>query len=87
MARLFPALTEADLERRLLRKGVDARAGGADQCSDCGRTPLIGEHVHRVGEAEVCELCRARRGVTPAASRLVHHVEHGVSVRMLPRAA
>jgi hypothetical protein len=87
MARLFPSLTETDLERRLLRKGVVARASGADCCADCQRTPLIGERMHRLGEIEVCELCRARRGVAPAESRVVHHVEHGVSVRMLPRAA
>jgi hypothetical protein len=87
MPRLFPALTEVDLERRLLRKGVDARRDGADQCADCGRTPLIGERMHRAGAAEVCELCHVRSGAVRGESRLVHHAEHGVSVRVLPRAA
>lgn len=87
MPRVFTTLTEADLERRLLHKGVSDRASGTACCADCGRHPLIGERMHRYGEVEVCELCRARRGGAPAESRLVHHVEHGVSVRPLPRAA
>lgn len=87
MSRLFATLTEADLERRLLHKGVTARASGTACCADCGRHPLVGERMHRYGQAEVCELCRARRGAAPAETRLVHHVEHGVSVRTLPRAA
>lgn len=87
MPRLFATLTEADLERRLLHKGVSARSSDSACCADCGRHPLIGERMHRYGETEVCELCRTRRGAAPAESRLVHHVEHGVSVRPLPRAA
>jgi hypothetical protein len=33
-------------ERFLLRRGVGELQADRDQCIDCGRTPLIGEHVH-----------------------------------------
>src|SRR3954447_14219667 len=42
-----PSLDEADLERELLRKGVVALRDGHTRCADCGRTPLVGEHLHR----------------------------------------
>ncbi len=42
------------------------------RCSDCGRTPLIGEHVHLYGPTDVvCELCRALRVDVPVSSALV----------------
>lgn len=40
-------IDEADLERELLRKGVGALEAGRHSCDDCGRTPLVGERVHR----------------------------------------
>jgi hypothetical protein len=44
------------------------------RCSDCGRTPLIGEYVHLYGStAVVCELCRVMRSDTPVSSALVNH--------------
>ena len=52
-----------------------ARASGrakrdAAHCSDCGRTPLIGEHVHLYARgAVVCELCRPRRRHPPEGSQ------------------
>jgi len=44
------------------------------RCSDCGRTPLIGEHVHLYGATDVvCELCRMLRPDMPVSSALVSH--------------
>ena len=42
------------------------------RCGDCGRTPLIGEHVHLYPSAElVCELCRMLRAQAPLLSAKV----------------
>ncbi|HEV2753689.1 MAG TPA: hypothetical protein VGV36_07625 [Solirubrobacteraceae bacterium] len=74
---------EADLERELLRKGVGALAAGRHPCADCGRTPLVGERVHRYAGAKViCELCRLLRAEPPEASTTVRHCEHGLTVRV-----
>jgi hypothetical protein len=44
------------------------------RCSDCGRTPLIGEHVHLYESADlVCELCRMIRREAPVLSAQVTH--------------
>jgi hypothetical protein len=44
------------------------------RCSDCRRTPLIGEYVHLYGStAVVCELCRVLRSEMPVSSALVSH--------------
>jgi hypothetical protein len=82
MARALPTLLPADLELRLLRKGVGALTAGRDRCSDCGRTPLYGEHVHRYGAAVVCELCSTLRRESPDAVARVHHCEHGHTVKV-----
>ena len=82
MPRVLPTLTPADLERRLLSKGVARLADGRDACADCGRTPLIGEHVHRYGDAAVCELCRPLRRRAPERTELVRHSEHGQTVKL-----
>jgi hypothetical protein len=83
MLRSVTALSEPDLERALLRKGVHARDLREPTCGDCGRRPLIGETMYRYGRDEVCELCRADRPQAPSDRRLVLHVEHGISVRRL----
>ena len=76
-------ISESDLERELLRKGVDHRAAGCEGCADCGRVPLIGERVYRYAQAgTVCELCRQARRARPESSATVRHVEHGLSVRV-----
>jgi hypothetical protein len=77
------------LERFLLRRGVGVLAAGRDHCVDCGRTPLIGEHVHRYGPraSVVCELCRPLRRESPEASETVRHSERGHTVRLTARAA
>jgi hypothetical protein len=83
MARSLPTLTSADLERRLLTKGVKALAHGRDACADCGRTPLVGEHVHRYDDGSaVCELCRPLRRRAPERTELVRHSEHGQTVKL-----
>ena len=76
-------LSEPDLERELLRKGVGALAAGRVSCHDCGRTPLVGERIHRFpGRALVCELCRPGHGGLPERSELVLGTERGHTVRL-----
>jgi hypothetical protein len=88
MLRPLLGISEPDLERELLRKGVGAREAGRHQCSDCGRTPLVGERVHIYARgAVVCELCRRHRRAAPERSQVVHHTEHGQTVRLRARAA
>jgi hypothetical protein len=85
-----PLASDAEqLERFLLRRGVGALAAGRDRCVDCGRTPLVGEHVHLYGPraSVVCELCRPLRREAPAASETVRHAERGQTVRLTARAA
>lgn len=82
MPRVLPTLLPADLELRLLRKGVGALTAGRESCADCGRTPLTGERLHHYGEAVVCELCRGRRRQAPDASERVRHCEHGHTVKV-----
>ena len=76
-------LSEGDLERLLLRKGVNARDAGGPGCAECGRHPLIGETVHRYERDTVCALCRPRRRAEPLRSAVVRHLEHGLSVRRI----
>jgi hypothetical protein len=89
MPRPLLGISEPDLERALLRKGVGAREAGRHHCADCGRTPLVGERVHIYARgAVVCELCRPRRHAAPERSQTVPHTEHGHTVRLrVPAAA
>jgi hypothetical protein len=88
MLRPVFGLSEPDLERELLRKGVGALAAGRASCSDCGRTPLVGERVHFFDhEVVVCELCRSGRGGAPERSEHVRHSERGHTVRLRVRPA
>ena len=83
MARSLPTLLPADLELRLLRKGVGELASHRDTCADCGRTPLVGELVHHYGPAAiVCELCRPLRRRDPERTAKVLHCEHGHTVKV-----
>ena len=85
-----PVPRPAALEERLLRNGVDALEADRNRCLDCGRTPLIGEHVHLYdagGPGIVCELCRMLRRDRPVASEIVRHSERGLAVRLSARAA
>jgi hypothetical protein len=88
MLRTLLGISEPDLERELLRKGVGAREAGRRQCSDCGRTPLVGERVHLYARgAVVCELCRPYRRKAPEHSDVVPHTERGHTVRRRESAA
>jgi len=88
-----PATHVEQLERVLLRRGVGALEADRACCSDCGRTPLTGEHVHLYGSSGharqriVCALCRPAHRDAPVASELVRHCEHGHTVRLTARAA
>ena len=75
--------TGKDFERLLLRAGVDVLAAERARCRDCGRTPLIGEEVHRYERgAVVCELCRLLRADAPESTERVRHSELGQTVRL-----
>jgi hypothetical protein len=83
MARTLPTLLPADLELRLLQKGVDVLASDRKGCADCGRRPLEGEHVHHYGAGTiVCELCRQLRRDEPQRTTKVLHSEHGQTVKV-----
>ena len=72
-----------DLERRLLALGIEELAAERARCSDCGRTPLVGEDVHLYeGGRLVCELCRQLRYEPPVSTERVRHAEHGLTVRL-----
>jgi hypothetical protein len=82
MLRTLLGISEGDLERELLRKSVGALEADRASCADCGRTPLVGERVHRFGDgALVCELCRPRRSGHPERSEMVAHSERGQTVK------
>jgi hypothetical protein len=85
-----PATHVEQFERFLLRRGVGELEADRDRCCDCGRTPLIGEHVHLYdgrSSGLVCELCRTLRRDAPVASEIVRHCEYGQTVRLTARAA
>lgn len=86
MLRPLLGLSEDDLERELLRKGVRRLHAGRDHCADCGRTPLVGEEVHHYGARVVCALCRPTRRRDPERSATVAHSERGQAVRLRVRA-
>jgi len=72
-----------DFERHLLRIGVGQLSADRAQCSDCGRTPLIGEEVHLYERGRlVCELCRQLRRAAPISTQRVRHSEFGQTVRL-----
>lgn len=73
---------------QLLRKSVRALAAGRHSCSDCGRTPLVGERVHIYPHARpVCALCRPRHATEPQSTELVRHSERGSTVSPAVRVA
>jgi hypothetical protein len=72
-----------ELERHLLRLSVEGLTEERARCSDCRRTPLIGEDVHVYERgAIVCELCRQLRPAKPVSTERVHHSELGQAVRL-----
>jgi hypothetical protein len=90
VAMATPVTHVEQLERHLLRRGVGSLEAARERCSDCGRTPLTGEHVHLYDgrrSGVICELCRMLRHDSPVASELVRHSEHGQTVRLTARAS
>jgi hypothetical protein len=82
MLRPLLGISEPDLERELLRKSVGAQAAGRATCDDCGRSPLVGERLHRYRDGALnCDLCMPRREDPPERSYVVHHSERGLTVR------
>jgi hypothetical protein len=78
-----PTLGNALLRKALLR--LDA---GERRCTDCNRTPLIGERLHLYEDGRVaCDLCRAHHRDDPVRSERVHGSERGHAVRPAARAA
>lgn len=74
---------ERDLERALLRSGVDGRDAEHRRCDGCGRIPLIGERVADYAAGTMrCELCASVHAERPAAERLVKHAPDGPSARV-----
>ena len=70
-------------ERHFLRLSVAGLAEERARCSDCGRTPLIGEDVHVYERGRiVCELCRQLRRAAPVSTVRVRHSEFGQTVRV-----
>jgi hypothetical protein len=62
-----------ELERALLRRGVDDRSDGFERCDRCHRTPLTGERIYQYQDGKLaCELCRHELHGEPAASWIVH---------------
>lgn len=87
MGRTILTIDEQDLERALLRKCVGSLSEDRRSCADCGRTPLIGEMLHRYGEGiAVCELCRPLRREEPERTERVRHGEAGQTVRVRRKA-
>jgi len=77
-----------DLEDHLVRKSVRRLSHERDRCAVCGRTPLIGEHVHRYEDGRLlCELCRPLKRIEDAREEVVRHNEHGHTVRSVQRVA
>jgi hypothetical protein len=75
-------LQEADLERHLLEKAVDALRAEAPVCADCRRTPLVGERAYRLpGGGLACELCRPRHGAG-LPCEVVAGGERGLTVKV-----
>ena len=88
MLRSLRGIGEQDLERRLLARGLGELTAGRSACGGCGRTPLVGEEVHRYPEGVVlCTLCRGERAATPERSERVAHHEVGHTVRVRARLA
>jgi len=78
-----------DLERGLVRASVRRLTDRRDSCTDCGRTPLVGERVHVFAEDDgvVCALCRDAHRGEPVRSELVRHSELGHAVKPAIRIA
>jgi hypothetical protein len=76
-------IDETDLERALLRQGVDGRDAEHRRCDRCQRTPLIGERVAYYADSSMrCELCASIHRERPTSEALVKHAPDGPSSRV-----
>jgi len=76
------APTDPALTRQLLRRSVGALAAERTCCAGCGRTPLVGETIHRYEDGrDLCALCRPREREAPARSEAVRGAAWGTAVR------
>lgn len=79
-------ISEADLERHLLRASVSSLHAERLRCNRCKRTPLVGEVVYRMAkERTICALCLPYRKDQPIASIPVRHGEEIRAQRIQPR--
>jgi hypothetical protein len=80
--------SRTELDEHYIRKSVGALSDDREPCRHCGRTPLVGERVHRFTDGRlVCELCRPLRRERPVREETVRHSEHGHAVRIAVRVA
>ena len=79
-----PSKPRADLERWLLRRGIGALVAGRSRCSDCHRTPLVGEriHVYESGQRGLRAVPAAPPRGRPCATERVRGSEAGHAVRL-----
>ncbi|MDQ8045572.1 MAG: hypothetical protein AAGC46_17615 [Solirubrobacteraceae bacterium] len=76
-------IDEADLERALLKQGVEGRGQEQRRCDGCSRTPLIGESVAHYDDGRMrCELCRSVSREKPVREVLVKHAPDGPRSRV-----
>lgn len=81
-------ISEADLERQLLRRSVSSLHAERLCCDRCRRTPLVGEVVYRYARGRtICALCRPYRKDRPLASVPVRHGDEVRAQRLTPRVA
>jgi hypothetical protein len=78
-------ISEADLERHLLRASVSHLHAERLRCDRCKRTPLVGEVVYRMAkDRTICALCLPMRKDRPIASIPVRHGEEIRARRLQP---
>ncbi len=72
-----------ELELALLRRGVDELSAERELCTECQRTPLIGERIYVYSSgATLCELCKRGCRDAPERSHVVHGPEFGHTMRV-----
>lgn len=80
------SLSEADLERHLLRRTVSELHADRLRCDRCKRTPLVGEVVYRYAKGRtMCALCRPTRREMPVEALPVRHGEEIRAQRLTPK--
>lgn len=77
-----------ELELALLRRGVDELSAARERCTECHRTPLIGERIYGYASgATLCELCKQGCPEAPARSHVIHGPEFGHTMRVTDQRA